>query len=1047
MANPTDPNAPKNMEEITRAYNEFMGIGNTGNNTSTLPGVSPGAPVGGPFGMGAGQNMMGAGMDAQMWGMGMQGPYGYGGGYGGGFGTGGYGGAGAYGGDGYGWPQAPTQTTGAPMAAGTSQVQGQLVPFAPTLPTAGTSTALMPIPGTSAGTTMAGQLQSGTTYLIPLHPSDVAANGVTPTGYLIPIQDTKMSTKPPGYISVPRSYTTSAKGPAMAAYSAAWATDASAAAPPPPTTQFPSSMSAPPPTSYPPPTVPTTSLSARGTSARATNGSVRTDMSAAPPPVGGEKKSSERWQVFEYEYPGPPPPVLAPPAPAPPTPPVTVEVPPPPVLLCHTCSNCHRLRSAAYHRSHPVIPGEAIEESMCRRCVKKCLKRVVRVRTCVADDGADCAWLSGDDDIRGRRRSRFSSFRDGDWEVEDDRDRVVIRHHRSRSFPRRSHSTGGLKIVHDPQSSVGVGLGVLQDERVIPDWYGTGKVRVRYVSASPPRERARVGEVRVRRYWNDDVEEGGDAGPPSLPPPPPAGEEYVVYTHTREAASAPPPPPPPVSASKHSAATVLDDPNALPPPPLPTSTPTKYKVRGSYYTRDIDEKPAHQPAVSSVDPFYIPPPPPLPVGPYPPPPPEMPIPVEELPPPPMPSRSRSILKPTPAPSSAKSRYDRHLSGESMHVEIGAPTVTFRSSRTRSPGAGEEFVYRRVRRVGNPYVEENEEEVEVAEEPVNVKGGERVNLVYRYGRGSGKGRVYTDDEADEESNGGYAPLPPKVPSVPSVSTATDREYLPLRSESDQHFRFREVRGPRDGGRVVSANASAKAGGGSGRQSVRASARAVSAKHSDREKGSGRLEYRYVHAPDPSPSPPPPRTSMSMARNTPSRLSASRRSSRYVQPEPEHLDAPSDSGTIEGIPRGMERVRVRYVCADYEPASHSPGLSAPPATSRPKSNGSGRTRGSGASRSSARVFEAGSRQSGSGYAKNVYEEEDVTATGSTSSASEAGDGGRGASARAFRGAEAGYREGEREIVEVRTWRGVDERGERVRWVEERRVGGMSGGVRDV
>lgn len=43
----------------------------------------------------------------------------------------------------------------------------------------------------------------------------------------------------------------------------------------------------------------------------------------------------------------------------------------PPLALCHVCSVCGRMRSAGYHRHHPIIPGQASISTPCRRCKKK----------------------------------------------------------------------------------------------------------------------------------------------------------------------------------------------------------------------------------------------------------------------------------------------------------------------------------------------------------------------------------------------------------------------------------------------------------------------------------------------------------------------------------------------------------------------------------------------------------------------------------------------------------------------------------------------------
>lgn len=85
-----------------------------------------------------------------------------------------------------------------------------------------------------------------------------------------------------------------------------------------------------------------------------------------------------------------------------------------PVMLCHTCSDCGRLRSAGFHRNNPVLPGKPLILLPCRRCERKAVNRrstYTRIRSCTADE--PCGWprepvnIDVDySDRRGRRRDR-----------------------------------------------------------------------------------------------------------------------------------------------------------------------------------------------------------------------------------------------------------------------------------------------------------------------------------------------------------------------------------------------------------------------------------------------------------------------------------------------------------------------------------------------------------------------------------------------------------------------------------------------------------------
>ncbi|KAF1975144.1 hypothetical protein BU23DRAFT_78829 [Bimuria novae-zelandiae CBS 107.79] len=61
-----------------------------------------------------------------------------------------------------------------------------------------------------------------------------------------------------------------------------------------------------------------------------------------------------------------------------PSPPKGVGPPPdaPPLAVCHVCSVCGQMRSAGYHRHHPIIPGQAHINTPCRRCKKRAKKEM-----------------------------------------------------------------------------------------------------------------------------------------------------------------------------------------------------------------------------------------------------------------------------------------------------------------------------------------------------------------------------------------------------------------------------------------------------------------------------------------------------------------------------------------------------------------------------------------------------------------------------------------------------------------------------------------------
>lgn len=204
----------------------------------------------------------------------------------------------------------------------------------------------------------------------------------------------------------------------------------------------------------------------------------------------------------------------------------STEVPPQveeqtvPVLLCHTCSVCGQMRSAGYHRNHPVIPGKPIITTPCRKCKKRTKSThrsratsYTRVRTCTADE--PCDWprepIQVDidhSDRRGRRRSRDEIY--ASWKTDHLRPR----------------------IIKEGSSRANIGLRTLQ--RSPPRSYGN-TTRVRVSSLSP-------GRSRYNRVWPPPDVVRMDTLRPNEPHP--ASDEVwpppdVVRTHSYRKQSPP----------------------------------------------------------------------------------------------------------------------------------------------------------------------------------------------------------------------------------------------------------------------------------------------------------------------------------------------------------------------------------------------------------------------------------------------------------------------------------------------------------------------------
>jgi len=151
-----------------------------------------------------------------------------------------------------------------------------------------------------------------------------------------------------------------------------------------------------------------------------------------------------------------------------------------PVLLCHLCKDCGQMRSAGFHRQHPVVPGKPLVSFSCRRCAKKnktkkerYIRKSFHVRTCKAEE--PCDWPTQDIHI----------------EVGGDRGRE--KHHRSCSVGVYYDPPGERpQTLRRSESRTNLGLRVLQ---------GIQPPRVlRPRSVSPVHEEHREAETRMAEY-------------------------------------------------------------------------------------------------------------------------------------------------------------------------------------------------------------------------------------------------------------------------------------------------------------------------------------------------------------------------------------------------------------------------------------------------------------------------------------------------------------------------------------------------------------------
>jgi hypothetical protein len=186
-----------------------------------------------------------------------------------------------------------------------------------------------------------------------------------------------------------------------------------------------------------------------------------------------------------------------------------------PVLLCHTCSICSRMRSAGYHRHHPVVPGKPLVLTPCRRCKKKMkyqgrsMNSFMRVRSCTANE--PCDWPRehvrvdvNHEGLRGRTRNREEAYL-------------------YEQLPDRTHT------IRRSSSKARLGLRVLQQDQDIPHVIRR-ETKVRVSSLSPRRASgyeelwpvpdvvrmrpARLDEIQSKARTNPNLVSHGEVHPP-----------------------------------------------------------------------------------------------------------------------------------------------------------------------------------------------------------------------------------------------------------------------------------------------------------------------------------------------------------------------------------------------------------------------------------------------------------------------------------------------------------------------------------------------------
>lgn len=188
-----------------------------------------------------------------------------------------------------------------------------------------------------------------------------------------------------------------------------------------------------------------------------------------------QETTEHHYQRHAYEGPWPPPDIVPMPGAQ-----RVVSDPAVPVMVCHTCSECGRLRSAGYHRHHPTVPGQPLVLSACRRCKKKAKKKKEKqsAQSYTSVDYPDRTIRIEINDGESRGRAR---------------DRVHVVRYRSATPP-------PTRTAVRSRSQVRVALRDSREERSPPPMLRR-KIRTepRVSSLSPPPD-----YVRSRRYRSDE---------------------------------------------------------------------------------------------------------------------------------------------------------------------------------------------------------------------------------------------------------------------------------------------------------------------------------------------------------------------------------------------------------------------------------------------------------------------------------------------------------------------------------------------------------------
>ncbi|KAJ4345410.1 uncharacterized protein N0V89_011540 [Didymosphaeria variabile] len=166
----------------------------------------------------------------------------------------------------------------------------------------------------------------------------------------------------------------------------------------------------------------------------------------------------------------------------------------PPLALCHVCSVCGQMRSAGYHRHHPIIPGQALTSTPCRRCKKRARKAKGRrekesARQEETEPSENTITIKIDDgERRGRARARVVCQVD------------------------RHHSLSPERVVYRPSGRANVGLreSTRVEHRTAQDMSPESsppavlrrrtRSEVRISSVSPPPDGIRVRYRREEEY-------------------------------------------------------------------------------------------------------------------------------------------------------------------------------------------------------------------------------------------------------------------------------------------------------------------------------------------------------------------------------------------------------------------------------------------------------------------------------------------------------------------------------------------------------------------